>query len=264
MYGVDGTVYSIDLKSATDRWPLLLLFELIQALFDRSFASSVVNSTLGQNVFQISFVRQSQPICFVAGQPLGYYASWPLFALSHHVVIWYAAEQVYPGRVFRRYAVLGDDVVIADSAVATQYRDILSRIGVAVSEGKSLTSPSGACEFAKRFLLDKMTKNASPISLKKVATVHHPYGWYNYVITNPCSVRFSTLWVVSVLTSRPLSSRKHGIRARRMIVMLFKFRLMQSFRLDFALSVLLGVMIPPQVFGRVIFGLLEKEFKPKD
>lgn len=49
-----------------------------------------------------------------------------------------------------------------------------------------------------------------------------------------------------------------------MIVMLFKFRLMQSFRLDFALSVLLGVMIPPQVFGRVIFGLLEKEFKPKD
>lgn len=199
LYGVDGTVYSIDLKSATDRWPLLLLFELIQALFDRSFASSVVNSTLGQNVFQISFVRQSQPICFVAGQPLGYYASWPLFALSHHVVIWYAAEQVYPGRVFRRYAVLGDDVVIADSAVATQYRDILSRIGVAVSEGKSLTSPSGACEFAKRFLLDKMTKNASPISLKKVATVHHPYGWYNYVITNPCSVRFSTLWVVSVL-----------------------------------------------------------------
>ena len=26
------------------------------------------------------------------GQPLGYYTSWPLFALSHHVVVWVAAE----------------------------------------------------------------------------------------------------------------------------------------------------------------------------
>lgn len=30
------------------------------------------------------------------GQPLGYYASWALFALSHHWILWLAAEQVYP------------------------------------------------------------------------------------------------------------------------------------------------------------------------
>lgn len=36
--------FSFDLKSATDRWPLVFLFEVVQYLFDRSFASSVVNS----------------------------------------------------------------------------------------------------------------------------------------------------------------------------------------------------------------------------
>lgn len=38
--GVPGTVHSIDLKSTTDRWPLLVMFELVQALFGRSFAYS--------------------------------------------------------------------------------------------------------------------------------------------------------------------------------------------------------------------------------
>jgi hypothetical protein len=41
--------YSFDLKSATDRWPLVFLFEVMQCLFDRSFAPSVVNSTLAYN-----------------------------------------------------------------------------------------------------------------------------------------------------------------------------------------------------------------------
>lgn len=44
----------------------------------------------------------------------GYYSSWPLFALTHHVIVWAAAEQVYPGRVFDAYGLLGDDIVVAD------------------------------------------------------------------------------------------------------------------------------------------------------
>lgn len=87
--------YSFDLKSATDRWPLLFLFEVMQFLFDRSFASSLVNSTLAWNIFDKTFVkRKFYQIAFVAGQPLGSHASWPLFALSHHLLIWYCADQV--------------------------------------------------------------------------------------------------------------------------------------------------------------------------
>ena len=80
--------FSFDLKSATDRWSLLYLFEIVALLFDRSFASSVVNSTLATNLFEIPFVRRYSTISFVAGQPLGYYGSWPLVApysaLSNH------------------------------------------------------------------------------------------------------------------------------------------------------------------------------------
>ena len=77
--------YSNDLTAATDRWPML--FEIMQ--FDRSLASSAVNSALATNTFVVPFVKSKFSIVsFIAGQPLGYYASWPLFTLSHHMVIW--------------------------------------------------------------------------------------------------------------------------------------------------------------------------------
>lgn len=84
--------YSFDLKAATDGWPLLFLFEVMQSLFDRSFASSVVNSTLACNIFDVPFVKKRpSTFSFVAGQPLGDYSSWPLFALSHHLLVWICA-----------------------------------------------------------------------------------------------------------------------------------------------------------------------------
>ena len=78
--------FSFDLKSATDRWPLVFLFEVMCVLFDRSFASSVVHSALAWNIFEVPFVkRRFSQVSFVAGQPLGYHSSWPLFAFTHHI-----------------------------------------------------------------------------------------------------------------------------------------------------------------------------------
>lgn len=37
-------------------------------------------------------------VAFVAGQPLGYYGSWSLFSLSHHFLVWLAAQNVQPSR----------------------------------------------------------------------------------------------------------------------------------------------------------------------
>lgn len=89
-----GYAASVDLKSATDRWPLLLLFKVMCALFDRSFASAVVNATLATNIFTVGFVKKKPSfVSFVAGQPLGYYSSWPLFALSHHFTMWCGMQQ---------------------------------------------------------------------------------------------------------------------------------------------------------------------------
>nr|P92567.1 RecName: Full=Uncharacterized mitochondrial protein AtMg01410; AltName: Full=ORF204 [Arabidopsis thaliana]CAA69788.1 unnamed protein product [Arabidopsis thaliana] len=133
--------FSFDLKSATDRWPLVFLFEVVQYLFDRSFASSVVNSAFACNIFEVPFVklkRRFSQVCFVAGQPLGYHGSWPTFALSHHILVWWCAKQVHPGVRFTSYAVLGDDVVIADQEVAKVYESALGGLGVKISYQKSL------------------------------------------------------------------------------------------------------------------------------
>ena len=136
-----SVVYSFDLKSATDRWPFLFLFEIFEYMFDHDFASCVVNSTLACNKFIVPFVkREGSSVSFVCGQPLGYYASWPLFALSHHILVWWCAEQVLPGTKFSDYAVLGDDVVIAHEAVAKVYEQALGNLGVTISYQKSLIS----------------------------------------------------------------------------------------------------------------------------
>ncbi|KAI3668727.1 hypothetical protein L1987_88247 [Smallanthus sonchifolius] len=61
--------------------------------------------------------------------------------LSHHFVVWLAAELVYPGVVtpFRNYAILGDDIVILDSLVAAKYRELLDDLGVQIEPMKSLS-----------------------------------------------------------------------------------------------------------------------------
>lgn len=46
---------------------------------------------------------------------------------------------------FTQYALLGDDIVIADEAVALEYKRI---VGVKISESKSLISDNGSIELA--------------------------------------------------------------------------------------------------------------------
>lgn len=65
-------------------------------------------------------------------------------------VVWYWAEEVYPGMRFRNY--VGDDIVIGDTRVADVYKDVIQRLGVNLSLPKSLVSDIGGLEFAKKFL----------------------------------------------------------------------------------------------------------------
>ncbi|KAI5638313.1 hypothetical protein M9H77_00012 [Catharanthus roseus] len=88
---------------------------------------------------------------FATGQSLGFLSSWPLFALCYHFVLWYCADKVYLSRVFGKYALLGDDIVIADPRVADVYQSVINALGVTISLPKSLISDIGGSEFAKRF-----------------------------------------------------------------------------------------------------------------
>lgn len=95
------TCYSFYLKSATYRWPVLFIFEVFKICFGQPFASSVVNSALAFNFCEVPFVKKKDSqVYFRVGQPLGYYSYWPLFALTNHILIWWCAEQIYPGQLF--------------------------------------------------------------------------------------------------------------------------------------------------------------------
>ena len=126
-------VYSFDLKSATDRWPLSLKTNLI------SFGKSVgdcLDAIFSRSIFEVPFLRSVRGVVFFrVGQPLGFLSSWPLFTLTHHLVMFYCADKVYPGQRFTRYAILGDDVCIADENVASLYRQTVNDLGLAIRKG---------------------------------------------------------------------------------------------------------------------------------
>jgi hypothetical protein len=74
-----------------------------------------------------------------------------MLALSHHVIVQIAAMRVGKPS-FTSYALLGDDIVIADKAVAASYHMIMTQIlGVEINLSKSLVS-SNSFEFAKRLV----------------------------------------------------------------------------------------------------------------
>jgi hypothetical protein len=59
---------------------------------------------------------------------------------------------------------LGDDIVIADKAVADSYLQLMKFLGVDINLDKSLVSDKGVAEFAKRLI--SSTDDLSPLSPK--------------------------------------------------------------------------------------------------
>lgn len=51
---------------------------------------------------------RSSVVTFTKGQPLGFLSSWPLFTLTHHMLVWIAAERVYGTTKLCDYAKNGD------------------------------------------------------------------------------------------------------------------------------------------------------------
>jgi hypothetical protein len=79
---------------------------------------------------------------------MGAYSSFAMLAITHHTIIRYAALKAGI-HDFRSYAVLGDDVVIANDEVAEHYLEIMNDLGVEINLSKSIISTDIA-EFAKK------------------------------------------------------------------------------------------------------------------
>jgi len=97
-----------------------------------------------------------------------------MLAITHHYVVQYSAwiSGVVPKyKLFTKYAVLGDDIVIWNSRVARTYLKIMKRLGVEINLSKSIESHKGtALEFAKRTII--RGEDVSPIPFKEQSAAH--------------------------------------------------------------------------------------------
>jgi hypothetical protein len=164
-------IYSLDLTAATDRLPLGLQACIIQLVLSgfSTTSSKVLAETWEILIKSISFsIRIKGKLKFVSysvGQGIGLYRSWPMMALTNHVVIRYAAYLVGIPK-FRDYLVLGDDVVIADKEVALKYRDLIETMGVRISIHKSIVpSKLVGLEFASKLVNKEGNLSPLPVIL---------------------------------------------------------------------------------------------------
>jgi len=152
--GPDTTFYSYDLSSATDRIPIEIQCRLLAAVFGEDFAEKWRNILVGRPyVIPKRVARErglsSRFLRYAVGQPMGAYSSWGMLALTHHAMVQFCAFRAGIKGWFDLYAVLGDDLVIADSRVASKYRALCKLLGVQIGLSKSLIAKGHTLEFAK-------------------------------------------------------------------------------------------------------------------
>jgi hypothetical protein len=153
--------YSFDLKAASDRVPMVLQNIILETLWPS--VGKQIGALLSQRKF---YAKDRDPVQWKVGQPLGMYSSWPLFTLTHHILIQMAGALVNK-QDFRCYQLLGDDVVIWDKEVAGAYVKLMETYGVTISKEKSLISPDHSKgEFCKRLFLEGV--ELSPLSLNVI------------------------------------------------------------------------------------------------
>jgi len=148
------SMYSFDLSSATDRFPLQLqtsfldgiglaewgkaLEELSRGKFEmREYPSPSRNDSRKERAQKASLVKAHLPEfwTYTVGQPMGLCCSMSLFHLTHYFLLQCEASRLNLKE--KSFAVLGDDVIIGNKLLAESYRGILNRLGVDIPEGKS-------------------------------------------------------------------------------------------------------------------------------
>jgi hypothetical protein len=167
--------WSYDLSAATDRLPISLQVLVLGVFTLESFANTwrallTERDYRTPKEFGTTFGKGSTYVRYSVGQPMGAYSSWGMLAWTHHAIVQFAAWRVGHRSWFTWYAVLGDDVVICDHDVASEYVHLMTEFGVKIGFHKSIISSNSTLEFAKRFYYKG--KEVSPLSLAGISV-----GW---------------------------------------------------------------------------------------
>lgn len=139
--------HSFDLKGFTDRFPMKYQKTIVDCLLGETFGNAWEKLLIG-----MAYQYKGRLVFYRAGQPMGAYTSWAICTLCHHLVVRVAGHNVYKHSNFSQYMILGDDLVIFDDRVATEYVRLIGVLGVEISWNKSLDS-TDSYEFAKRLFI---------------------------------------------------------------------------------------------------------------
>lgn len=152
---------SADLSAATDRFPLTLICEVLKGHLSVEYVNAFSRILVDR-----PFHYGEEKLTYKTGNPMGAYASWSSFTISHHYVIYYCCRKLNINWHTAKYCMLGDDIVIGDERLATLYIEVMTELGVEINMAKTHKSKY-FCEFAKRLILHGEEITPFPISSLK-------------------------------------------------------------------------------------------------
>lgn len=164
-------LFSFDLVSATDRFPLNLQSALVKGLIGEEKGQAWADIMTAYE-----FKSPIGKLTYKAGQPMGAYSSWAVFTLCHHYIMYIALNEVQEGH----YIMLGDDIVIAGEKLARKYQSIITMLGVEISEPKSFESQD-FYEFAKKCYYKGV--DVTPLHIGAVLTARGSTEWISAMST---------------------------------------------------------------------------------
>lgn len=177
-------MWSFDVTSATDTIPVDLgiwvlkhvLGQYNYADFNRWHSSRTVKAIerlLVEREFRIG--NSCEYVKYSCGQPMGAYCSFPLLGLTQHLLVHLAGVLVYNKVKFLDYAVVGDDIVIADENVAKQYLTLCEEVGIPINLSKTITGFK-TFEFCSRIVVNgQMRSTPSLKGLYESIQTKDPY-----------------------------------------------------------------------------------------
>ncbi|AOX47577.1 RNA-dependent RNA polymerase [Ceratobasidium mitovirus A] len=167
-------VFSLDLTAATDRLPVRLQALILDSLINIKGFGDAWRALLTERDFMLPDGRL---VRYAVGQPMGAKSSFPMLALTHHLIVMEAASRALVTN-FSDYVVLGDDIVIGNRSVAEKYRIIMSELGMELSLNKSIWIEPGnrlfsVAEICKRLFLDGAEVSSLPVRLMANVIEHN-------------------------------------------------------------------------------------------
>lgn len=187
---LQAKIHSFDLSAATDRIPVLIQGLILGQIFGRHLAATWRallcnrNYYLGANHAKAAGLgSKGVNLRYAVGQPMGALSSWAMLALTHHAMVQFAASRAGKRGWFDLYAVLGDDVVIAEEQVAREYRKLCEQIGLEIGIAKSLVARGKTLEFAKKLFFQGELVSGLPVKFWAAAqhsagVAHALSAWY--------------------------------------------------------------------------------------